>query len=135
MTIKLNKDIKTRDSILFNDGYQPSQYLGGIRHFKRLNVERLTQLIDNGFVDLTDRQNEAPSIRRIYGFMKKYPNYLAHGYVVDVNRGDYRLSIEGVERGDCTEDGKIPHKEVYDFYELFHLADEYDEVNMYCWFD
>lgn len=129
--IKLNPDIETRDKIIYPDGYNPNEYFGGIRHFRFLSVQDLTTLIENGFVDILERQNDAPSIRRIYGFMKEYPQYTAHGYTVDISREDYRISIEGVEKGTPGSS----HKEIHDFYELFSTADTYLEDTMYCWFD
>ncbi|MBR6712111.1 MAG: hypothetical protein IKI76_03855 [Selenomonadaceae bacterium] len=48
-------------------------YAEGVRHFEKLLLDKLEELISGNFVDLSDRQNEAPSIKKIYEFVKRYP--------------------------------------------------------------
>jgi hypothetical protein len=100
-----NMDQDRRDSLIpFKNDRWNAGYLGGIRRYEGLDVEVLGQLINEGFVDLEERQNNAPTIRRFYNFMKRYPEFKAHGYVVDKEREDYRLSVEGVEGKALSDD-------------------------------
>lgn len=63
--------------------------------------------------------------------MVKYPKYEAHGYTVDEDREDYRVSIEGVEKGSPADSVE----EFQEYMDLFRLCDKFDETTMYCWFD
>lgn len=128
---ELNKDIVARDKIIFGK-YRPSTYkFGGIRHFEGLNVKKLKQLLDLNFADPEETQNFAPTIIEIYEFMKKYPEYTAHGYTVVDTRDDYRVSIEGVEKGNPSDSVE----EFQDYMNLFSGMDEFDTSTMRCWFD
>ena len=128
----MNKDVQKRDTIIFG-AYEPAKYTGGLRLFNNLDVNTLGKLLDEGFADPRERQNEAPSIKRIYNFMRQYPEYRAHGYTVEAERPDYRISLEGVEK----QGGYADRKELSDFCKLFGHADELtaDAAGMYCWFD
>ena len=77
----LNTDIAKRDTIIFG-AYEPAKYTGGLRLFNNLDATTLGKLLDEGFANPRERQNEAPSIKRIYNFMRQYPEYRAHGYAV-----------------------------------------------------
>ncbi len=128
----LNKDIKTRDTLIFGK-FEPDKYAGGIRRFENVSFEVLDRLITEKFCDPNDCQNCAPSIRLIHGFMEKHPGYAAHGYAVELPRKDYRVSIEGVTK----DTGYASVKELEDFVNLFHDADDFEAgpEGMYCWFD
>ena len=63
--------------------------------------------------------------------MKQYPTYTAHGYTVSADRDDYRVSIEGIEKGEPAATAE----ELQDYMALFRWADEFDSSTMYCWFN
>lgn len=63
--------------------------------------------------------------------MRMYPEYTSHGYAVSDTRDDYRVSIEGVEKGSPA----TTNNELRDYMGLFGLADEFNGYTMYCWFD
>ena len=131
MMYKLNKNERQRDEIIFG-GHDAKAYTGGVRHFEKLSLNKLEELISGNFVDLSDRQNEAPSIKKIYEFMKRYPEYTAHGYTVSIMRDDYRVSLEGVSK----EYEADSAEEFDNFTELFKHADDFvTSPIMYCWFD
>ena len=71
---RLNRNERQRDHIIFGE-HDTAVYMGGVRYFKNLSLEKLEQLIECDFVDLYERQNCAPSVKEIYEFMKKYPEY------------------------------------------------------------
>src|SRR5574340_423244 len=86
---ELNKDQQTRDIIL---GIEHQKAFGGVTHFVGLSLEKLEELIKGNFLRLDEKQNSAPTIQQFYEFMKRYPQIKAHGYAVDKQRGDYRVS-------------------------------------------
>jgi hypothetical protein len=139
---ELNRDQSARDAIIDPDFVDGEEYPGGVRHYAGLDVERLDRLIREGFVDVRDAQNAAPTIEQIAAFMRRWPCALAHGYVVSAERSDYRLSVEGVS-------GRLPghfnRETIAQFRE--HLdalfadgADDYrpptwPKLRFYVWFD
>ena len=126
----LNRDVKLRDELIFGE-YDESKYAGGIRPFKKLGLVTLKKLVAQNFISLDDAQNDCPCVRTILRFMNRYPDYTAHGYVVSVCRGDYRISLDGVEK-DREADSV---RELEDFVRLFRHADNfYIDSEMYCWF-
>lgn len=127
---KLNRNERQRDHIIFGE-HDMAVYMGGVRHFKNLSLSKLEQLIECDFIDLDERQNCAPCVKEIYEFMKKYPDYTAHGYTVSIRRNDYRVSLEGVSK----ESGADSVEELEDFMRLFKFADDFSTSPMYCWFD
>lgn len=127
----LNKDSKRRDEIL---GIKEWVDMGGIMRIECITIDQMRELIDNDFLDLEEKQNFAPRIKYIYEFMKKYPDFEAHGYAVSPNRDDYRVSIEGVRLK-----RKATKEEYKEFRLLFEAADEISAINgeagLFCWFD
>ena len=118
---------------IYSDGEDfNSSYHGGIRHFDGLNSETLDWLIENSFADPRECQNDAPIIDDIAAFMRKHPEFTAHGYAVDKGRDDYRPSLEGVDYS-----GKVTSSLTAAFVDLFGHADELtvNEVSLSCWFD
>ena len=128
---KLNKDIKTRDEIIFGE-YDPQKYMGGVRYFKNINAEVLDKLNELGFIDMEDCQNYSPSNGEFIDFILEHENYTAHGYVVSDTRDDYRVSIEGLFKF-----GNITYEEAIKFIDMFRCADEFTctKEELYCWYD
>lgn len=126
----LNRDQRTRDIIL---GIENQKFIGGVASFVSLTVEKLEELIKGNFLNLDDKQNEAPSIQEFYDFMKKYPCVKAHGYAVVKGRSDYRVSIEGLHHAgnDISKDLQL------DFMKLCRTADNLTctEKKLYSWWD
>lgn len=92
-----NHDEKRRDEIIFGT-YDPSKYVGGIRHFQEMTRETLHQLIDEGFVNTTMTQNNSPSIQDFVDFIDANDNYVVAGYVIAEKRKDYGVSIDTIKR-------------------------------------
>jgi hypothetical protein len=126
----LNKAQHARDIIL---GIENQKYLGGIARFISLTVEKLEELIKRNFLNLDDKQNEAPTIQEFYELMKKYPCVKAHGYAVDKERSDYRISIEGLHHvgNDISKELQL------DFMKLCRKADDLTctDKKLYSWWD
>ena len=127
----LNKDVKQRDEIIFGK-YEPELYAGGTRRFDGLSLKKLRRLVELNFIDLEDNQNNSPTVREFIEFMEKYPDYTVMGYTVSIDRDDYRVSLDGIEKRKVV----YSEEEVDDFSSLFGDADEFDTGNaMYAWFD
>lgn len=129
--MKMNMDVKTRDELLFGE-FDLGKYGGGIRHFEDLGYDDLKYLMEQRFISYNDYQNGSPCAGDIMHFMEDYTKFTAHGYAVSPTRGDYRITIEGVEL-----QGDYDHETLLAFIEMFRFADEFDiEPNhLYCWFD
>ena len=128
----MNKDFNKRDEILFGVYNKDAYKYGGIRHFKNLDVDALKHLLDEGFIDPEEAQNDSPTTMEFYEFISAHPNFTAHGYAVSPDRDDYRITLEGIE---CYE--SCDTKTIRDFIELCRFADELS-VNdgcMYAWWD
>ena len=107
--------------------------------FSGMNAECLQELVDNGFADLDETQNDSPDIKTYLDFLKdhsKYSNLTLHGYIITPTREDVRVSIEGPE-GDLGQD------DLPDFATLFRYADEFSidtpehfgQFKVRCWYD
>ena len=124
-----NKDQKGRDK-LFGIQEPKTDYIS----YRGLNVGTLQILLDAKFANPDETQNEAPCVQEIYDFMSKYPEFTAHGYLIGLERDDYRVSIEGVE-GEAKSDQALQ-----EFIDIFREADEFEikiTGNRYCrcWYD
>ena len=133
----MNKDIETRDKIIFGE-YDPEKYkYGGVRRFE-CKATVMQELIKNDFVDLYDAQNNSPSIDEFMEYIDGIEEYVTFEcYAVDITRHDYRVSIEGIQV-------LLPKDKRDDFYaliETFRYADEFccSEDNECChlraWWD
>lgn len=129
--MQLNRDCEKRDKIIFG-AYEPKEYCGGIRRFQRMSFDKVKELMDNNFIDPSDAQNLAPTAEVFYSFLEKYPFYYVDGYAVSLDRCDYRVSFDGLERNPNT-DIAITLKEKSDFKKFAKNADEKSEYA--CWFD
>lgn len=130
---ELNPNVKQRDEIIFG-AYEPKKYLGGIRKFEGLRLETLKELSDLGHLNLFDAQNDGPTIQKFMDFMEKYPGYKAMGYVVSKDRGDYRLTVDGIEK----VESHISMAELEDF--LKEFGDTAEDITattncVSCWYD
>ena len=69
--------------------------------------------------------------------MTKWKNYdvKSHGYTVDKERSDYRVSLEGVEI--IKNELEFSKELITDFVNNFRHADSFtmNDERMYCWYD
>ena len=123
---RLNQNMKRRD-LLLAPYFVDKNYLGGVRAFWGLDVLTAHKLLQEGFADPKDRQNMAPSFNEFLMFMVENPSYKAHGYTVHKDRGDYRVTIEGLEAKTPTPTA------VKAFRKFSHDADNLTDT--YSWYD
>jgi len=120
-----NRNSKRRSAIIGTAYTRDNS--GGIRRYKLLALMQLRALVNEGFADPNDQQNDAPSLAAFLGFMSVYPFATAHGYTIEPKRDDYRVSVEGIS-GQVPADLGAQAFEcfVHVFERMFSGADEYD---------
>jgi len=128
--MKTKIDYKRRDELVIGAALEPDSY--DVFRFDGLMAHHLTKLIEEGFADPNDQQNEAPKIYEFAKLMRKWPMWRAHGYMVTPLRDDCRISLEGIRYK-----GKIPAEMRDDFVAYFGHADDFDNEKdyLYAWFD
>jgi hypothetical protein len=133
MRQKLTKaQIKERDLILFGKEKDWKAEGNDIIRFSGLSVAQLRKLVEKGYADPDDAQNDSPSIKDFLEFMTKHSAVFAHGYVVSATRDDVRVSLEGLG---CAAEFVTPALKD-DFIELCHDADEFHfRMDLYAWWD
>ena len=77
-------------------------YVGGTADFYDIDVATVAQLIADRYLDPESRQNEAPTAWQIFRFMCLHPTVYASGYVVSIDRDDYRTALDDIAAVDLT---------------------------------
>jgi hypothetical protein len=123
-------DIDLRDALL--QPYLLGDPRGGIRRFKHVPLDLLEKLILHGFVRL-GKWNSCPGVQDLFlPFLRRHPEFTAHGYAVSKERKDCRIDIEGVE---C--DAPMAIETVIDFAKTFRFSDDFNltPTHARCWYD
>ena len=124
-------NIELRDEILrpyISNG--PGKSLS---RFRGLPLDVLEKLVAHGFVAL-GKWNRCAGVDSMFlPFLRRHPEFTAHGYALSNDRPDCRITVEGVE---CEK--AMTDETVSDFTNTFSL--HADEVKVspsyaYCWFD
>lgn len=126
----MNKNVKRRDKILFGSADVDYKF-GGIEHFRGIDCDTLEQLLEEDFIDPEECQNCSPSTEEFFEFMKRHPEFTAHGYAVSPKRSDYRITIEGIESDEDCNNQEV----LEDFIGLCRFADEFCIHPPYAWWD
>lgn len=125
----LNPDYKRRDKIL-GISVDWGQQKGGIYEFDDLSRKELSLLIEENFIDLNEKQNEAPSTKDFLKFIEDFPQFTIGGYAVSPSRKDYRVTLNAL----ISPDTNLTPELVDSFLEFCIGA---DDINRYlvCWWD
>jgi hypothetical protein len=105
---------------------------GGISRFKGVPLSLLEKLIFDGFVYL-GKWNTCAGVQDLFlPFLRRHPDFTAHGYSVSKERQDSRITIEGIE---CKASMKL--ETVIDFANTFRHADDFKLSSSHarCWYD
>ena len=99
-----NRDYRSRDALLKSaEDFPPISggmaYVGGAASFYGIDVETVAELLNDRYVDPYEYQNEAPTVWEIFKFMCRFPQVQASGYVISIDRPDYRTSIDDITVG------------------------------------
>ena len=129
----LNQDWKRRNEIL-GLGKDNMDFLP----FSNTTLDTVKTLYRENFMNVNEIQewNDCPGNNNFYEFMKKHPDVKCHGYIIGIDRRDYRVTIKGLSFS--AEPGKIvPHDLKTDFTNSFKMADEFicKPHKIYCWYD
>lgn len=137
---KLDKeDEALRDEILapyYTKGARWSGRGTDIIHFDGLPERDLRRLVNANLALEDDRQNYAPTLGELLVFMEAHPGrFLAHGYAVDAQREDCRVTLEGLRSGRDALN-------LYDMVDFLLLCGSADELEVsketgyaYAWWD
>jgi hypothetical protein len=124
-------NIKLRDEILrpyISDGSTKS-----LIRFRGLPLDVLEKLVTHGFVAL-GKWNRCAGVTSLFlPFLRRHPDFTAHGYALPEDRPDCRITVEGVE---CEK--PVTDETATDFTNTFsQYADEVkvSTSRAYCWFD
>ena len=139
----LNIDFKRREEIIFARSIIWDNDLGGCEFFEDLTLDKLAQLLESGFAEPQQTQNNSPTIQEFYEFGQKSQNLgyepFFIGYVVSPDREDYRISIEGIQLSLQVEtiDSRICADFISAFERFAQTADETDIglKLLYAWWD
>ena len=136
------KQAKEREQMVFGRPYNPKNYeCGGVCRFDYLDVDTAEKLMSLGYVDPEGTQNCSPTAEEMINFCAAYRTtndadpglFYLHGYVVSPERGDCRITFEGV-----ASDTELTAEEALDFVQAFRDADNLQfGINQpaYCWYD
>ena len=99
---------------------------GGLVSLSKMTLKDINKLVKNKTLGLDDCWNGAPTAREFRDFIKKHPKFTAYG---DLIEGTF--IITGIE---CKNPTK---KDIVDFANCFHAADEFTvtEKICFCWYD
>lgn len=133
----MNKDYKRRDEIIFGN-YLASRYeLGGCARAD-INYDQLKKLIDEDFIDMDENQNDSPSTQDFVNDINGFENDVSFEiYAISPDRGDYRVTIEGINISFYNEDKEA----LCYFVEQWRYADEFNiyeqggEYHIRAWWD
>ena len=121
-----------RDMIIFDE--TQSWDAQQIRYYNQLGLDSLRALQGKSLLNLSERQNNSPTIEQFVKFMEKYPCVKAHGYVVTRFRADTGVTIEGL----VTPSGSATRELKNAFKTFCKGADELSENykgNLRSWWD
>lgn len=134
-----DRQLDVRDTILFGIPYDEHNYQpGGIAKFL-VPACKIQQLVDDGLLDLTECQNDGPTIEEFLDYVSHHPNseFLLGGYAVQASREDERVTIDRIQ---FVGERTITSEMVL-FIEQFHWADEltisenWETVTVEAWWD
>ena len=144
---KMIEILESSSDCMFKTSCWDGGWCGGIRSYNYLSPDLLEKLVEEGYADPEERQNDSPSIEEWLTFIEENPtleNKISfHGYVVHKDRGDRRISVEGIQASPQLEgpisgmDLKLTEKEIETLEKFCHYADDVriGEDHIYVWYD
>lgn len=131
----MNTNVKRRDEIIFGK-YEPERYLGGCRRFT-CSRDTIETLLNEDFIELDECQNYSPSTKEFLESTIDLEKVEFECYVINADRDDYRVTIEGVD----IEINDSNYKDISYAIETFHNADEFNFYHnessyfLHAWWD
>ena len=126
-----NKDMETREQILFGEKYDEENYKGGTRYFEGISTETVQKLMELKFLDPEETQNDSPTAKEMLEFAEQWGEYTFDGYAVSLKRPDYRVNLTTISK-----ESPSGMDELQAFIKKFRYADEFDtDGSLYAWYD
>jgi len=127
----LNTDFSRRDQIIgINPDWEISQK-NGVVNFDSLSYSQLKLLLEGGFINSLESQNEGPSVYKFLGLMKEYPEITAGGYAVSPYRNDYRVTLDSIQMSEKTSRNEA----LFAFTSFCQGAEVIGSKETQCWWD
>lgn len=98
--LTINNYYEAKRILRKNSNMSPWGMIGGIQGFTNLSFKGLKELVDRRFISESERKNDSPTIGRWIKFVEDNDlqnKLFFHGYIVDIDRDDRRISIEGAQ--------------------------------------
>lgn len=111
------------------------KFYGNVCSYKFLSFEGVKKLVENKYLNLTERQNYSPMVKSWIKFIETnnlQDKVFFHGYIVENNRSDRRISIEGIQANANTKFSEDELKSIVDF---CYGADTLRISPLYVWLD
>lgn len=86
--------------ILDNNSTMSFGMCGGIQSFSKLSFKGLKELVDKKLINLEERQNYSPTVKKWIELVERnnlQDKLFFHGYIVEADRSDRRISLEGAQ--------------------------------------
>lgn len=103
--------------------------------FRDMTPETARKLIEAGFADPEDSQNDSPTFLEMVEFCEKHPGFTIHGYTIGEDRSDARVTAEGVGGEAANADAALDFAEAFRFADDFNIVRGTDHTVCYCWYD
>lgn len=111
------------------------RFYGDVCSYHFLSFEGVKKLVEKKYLYLSERQNYSPTVKKWIKFIEEnnlQDKIYFHGYMVDNNRSDRRISIEGIQSNENIEFSENELKHIIDF---CHSADTFRTTPLYVWWD
>ena len=111
------------------------KFYGDVCSYHFLSFEGVKKLVEKRYLYLSERQNYSPTVKKWIKFIEEnnlQDKIYFHGYIVDNNRSDRRISIEGIQSNENIEFSENELKHIVDF---CYGADTFRISPLYVWWD
>jgi len=127
---------KERGAIIREGGtnYTSSDYENYAR-FSGMTAETGRKLIEAGFADPNDQQNDSPTFLEMVEFCEGHPGFTMHGYTIGEDRSDARITVEGIQGEAASIDDALDFAEAFRYADDMSIARGTDHPSCYCWYD
>ena len=103
--------------------------MGGTCRFKNLCYNRLKKLIELGYIRENNNQHDFSNLKAKHylEFLRTHRKFKAHGYIVSNERDDRRITIEGLDGWNVSD------QDIIDFEDFQSCADNCYATNKRCY--
>ena len=109
---------------------------GGIQSFSKLSFKGLKELVDKRLINLGERQNYSPTVKQWIELVERkglQDKLFFHGYIVEADRSDRRISLEGAQANGGKE--IFTEDQWKALMRISRGADDFSKYPFRCWWD